>query len=1252
MTGNLRDVMATTFKDHAQPRTSSTREWRWEDDDFTRDIVEQLQRGEALETRAFLRPIFRWMKHGVHKNGARDAAMIEAAFAFVAWMVQLSTAGDAARGLAAMPELQPSYALNTIVTASQRAGSRVDAERAFRLLLAHGYEPDVFTYTALIDVMSRTGDVSAAMEMYAHMRTTKSRPNIVTFTTLIRAVGFSCTAAPLECLRFLQDARQEERFDESLFWEALDACAQRRSVEAAGAVLRELAGCEGSVARDSERVVRALTQVLREHERAEQDRVLEQWFAVLLVTAEERSRVLSADVSASASAARAAAKMGGFLGEQTSDSVRLAVIEHDITRLAERLRDGVAVSTNDFETLIHQCRKRKWKEGVALTLTAMRRMAETGWAFEASDPGPIDSGDANTSDGSSSTGGTDGSVDSVAVTGRSAAATTNASHPGRQSVPPQPHLRATSKTYVSIVDAYMVCGDEQMAWEAVLEVSQDPALAREPALYRKFIRGAYLLTECAHIAELLAFARADDVALTHRACVELARMHGHVHEEGVRTILERLPPSGVTHERQQALLEELVMSCGFKHNATGVEATLRTMLARGFQRSALTENGVLICCLQQADVAGATATLRHFQRLGLALVVPTYDSLLREMYFKYTRRGGEFDDASRKLALRTLVSRRALLTKLFAEADALAGWRAASGSSDDDSDGGDSDNDQSAASEHSPSATRDVLARVATPSLAHHQRVLTYWCEREVLECAALMFAQHAIELIATIRDKATKAAAQAAVYAALRRTRDPFLFNLRAVASLPLLDLTFRSVGKVAKHMLHVFRDNGVAVAVQAHHAAFCVAQLPRLTVHIFKELDDVVALHASHRAEVLAFCYDALESDNLDKTVGYVVNKAGLYTLATAAYLAPKLAELYVLQEQLTVLQFFKPEVADSAAMRRLFLREVIEVETIADEEAEEAEEVAEDSDSGAQEPHSGDKKPSNDDDQRGDEASGDRKARVVEERTRRRFRLTIKAIVEFKLQHEDEFLPYMLHRPSRRIRTDEELAAAEDPQKEFLRLPLDDSHVVVVDNDDAVALAHEVLMGDGIDALGLDAEWRPDGGSGFVPSKCSILQVACETHVFLFDLLELSLSDVEDLFAHVFSSKAIVKIGFGLDGDIKRLRWSFPDARCFDAFVNVLDFSLDDTSNGTDPRLEEGVFDIAKLKHRRRRSRGLAAYVLDVLGLPLSKAQQRSDWERRPLTPRQIAYAALDAYCLIMLRRALQPAAHEWSERQDAI
>jgi ribonuclease D len=43
-------------------------------------------------------------------------------------------------------------------------------------------------------------------------------------------------------------------------------------------------------------------------------------------------------------------------------------------------------------------------------------------------------------------------------------------------------------------------------------------------------------------------------------------------------------------------------------------------------------------------------------------------------------------------------------------------------------------------------------------------------------------------------------------------------------------------------------------------------------------------------------------------------------------------------------------------------------------------------------------------------------------------------------------------------------------------------------------------------------------------------------------------------------------------------------------------------------------------------------LAKMSLFFFGCPLDKSQQKSKWGRRPLSPRQINYAALDAFILI--------------------
>ncbi|KAJ0412488.1 hypothetical protein ATCC90586_006855 [Pythium insidiosum] len=926
-----------------------------------------------------------WMKTGVRKNGQKLQEPIEKAFAFVDWMVQLTRDGDAGRGIPRLERLQPSYALNTIVTSSQRAGSLPEAQRAFDLLHKYGYEPDVFTYTALIDVIARNNDVRGAMKRYEEMRSTKSRPNIVTITTIIRSIGFTQDVDPSVCLTYLEHAQEEEAFDESLYVDALDVCAIRQDLITARAVLQQIAvhamalrdserlvrqiAVHAMALRDSERLVRVLAKLFRH--RNDRLQVIAAWKDDALITQVEVDAMESAHTGTTQCSG---SKTLGCLGNQTSDTVRQAVVQHDINRLVERISENSAVSTNDFETLIHQCRKRKWKEEIQVILTAMRTIA----------------------------------------------------------------------------------------------------------------------------AE------------------ELARMHGFCHEEGVDIVARKLPVS--SHDKRQHYLEELVLSCAYKQNTTGVSGTIEAMQRLGFQRSARTELAAFFCCLQHPQLEPAMAMLHSFQRRAHLLTIPSYESLLRELYFKYTRR---------------------------------------------------------------------------------------------------VMFAQHVVEAITTIRDKDSKVATQAMLRGALQSTPDPLLFNLRAVTALRLLDVAYRGQGKLAKQMLLLLplqtssRDgdsdgdgsDDEVVAVQPHHLEFCMSQLPSLTVHIVKELDDVLLLHRHDLDGMLAFCAAALEKDNVDKTIGFIVSKEALYTVETATLLMPKLAELYVEQGVVTILQFFKPEVEHSLTIRRQFLREVLEVERFSQDNGDDDDEDSED-------------------------------AQLTLPLTRR-------AVIEFKLQHELEFMPLVtrtfgaadLGRPRKEVALPDGVS--------YLAMPLASSQIVFVDQDDAVALAYEVLMHSGQTArVGIDAEWRPDA-RGYAQSPCSVLQIACDSHVFLFDLVELAMSDVEELFAFVFGSPSVLKLGFALDGDIRRLKWSFPDVSCFDSVVNVLDFAHDDLPAdrkaldvlANDADREKRALEL-RAERTRRRHRGLAALVLEHLGSALDKRQQRSDWELRPLTDAQIEYAALDAYCLLML------------------
>ncbi|EJD74851.1 3'-5' exonuclease [Loa loa] len=59
-----------------------------------------------------------------------------------------------------------------------------------------------------------------------------------------------------------------------------------------------------------------------------------------------------------------------------------------------------------------------------------------------------------------------------------------------------------------------------------------------------------------------------------------------------------------------------------------------------------------------------------------------------------------------------------------------------------------------------------------------------------------------------------------------------------------------------------------------------------------------------------------------------------------------------------------------------------------------------------------------------------------------------------------------------------------------------------------------------------------------------------------------------------------------------------------------------------------------------------RGLSALCKRVLGKPLDKTEQCSVWDRRPLRDLQLRYAALDAYCMLMLYEKCV----DWASRLD--
>ncbi|XP_023553430.1 exonuclease mut-7 homolog [Cucurbita pepo subsp. pepo] len=167
-----------------------------------------------------------------------------------------------------------------------------------------------------------------------------------------------------------------------------------------------------------------------------------------------------------------------------------------------------------------------------------------------------------------------------------------------------------------------------------------------------------------------------------------------------------------------------------------------------------------------------------------------------------------------------------------------------------------------------------------------------------------------------------------------------------------------------------------------------------------------------------------------------------------------------------------------------------------------------------------------------------------------------------------------------------------------------------------------------------IALDAEWKPlrsPNHSSF--PRVSLLQIACQFHldqpndsvVFLLDLLSLPLSSVGDLLRDVFVSPHVLKLGFRFKQDLVNLSTTF----CSYGGVSGLD------------RIEP-FMDITSiynhLQHKQygrkmhKQAKSLAAICSEVLEFSLSKELQCSDWSYRPLTEEQIAYAAMDAHCLL--------------------
>ncbi|XP_070374394.1 exonuclease mut-7 homolog isoform X11 [Equus asinus] len=207
----------------------------------------------------------------------------------------------------------------------------------------------------------------------------------------------------------------------------------------------------------------------------------------------------------------------------------------------------------------------------------------------------------------------------------------------------------------------------------------------------------------------------------------------------------------------------------------------------------------------------------------------------------------------------------------------------------------------------------------------------------------------------------------------------------------------------------------------------------------------------------------------------------------------------------------------------------------------------------------------------------------------------------------------------------------APFEDRRDDYYQLPVTRENVHFLASWEDLARHEEELLQPGL--VGVDLEWRPSFGTGGRP-QVSLMQVAVEGHVFLLDLLVLSQTSqaFSQLVLRLLSDPSITKLGYGMAGDLRSLGASCP------ALAHV-EKQLRGSLDLQQVHRQMRVVDMpAPSVDGTKGPRGLSLLVQQVLGKPLDKRQQLSNWDRRPLSEAQLVYAATDAYCLLEVYRVL--------------
>jgi ribonuclease D len=151
-------------------------------------------------------------------------------------------------------------------------------------------------------------------------------------------------------------------------------------------------------------------------------------------------------------------------------------------------------------------------------------------------------------------------------------------------------------------------------------------------------------------------------------------------------------------------------------------------------------------------------------------------------------------------------------------------------------------------------------------------------------------------------------------------------------------------------------------------------------------------------------------------------------------------------------------------------------------------------------------------------------------------------------------------------------------------------------------------------GADALGFDTESKPTFQKGEASTGPHLVQLATDDTAWLFQTGHALAPPVREVLAAVLEADAILKVGFGLSDDMRRLRVKL----------------------GIEPR---NVLDLATaLRRGERNTIGARTAVARFFGQRLQKSRRitTTNWALPVLTEKQILYAADDAHVALRIYR----------------